>query len=52
MAETAERFVRRTSHVNPQLDAQDYYVECAGFYEQLLRQTEPAFARLTALPEP
>ena len=52
MAETAERFVRRTSRVDPQLDAHDYYVECAGFYEQLLRQTEPAFARLTALPEP
>lgn len=50
MAETAERFVRRTARIEPRPDAHAIYAEYTAFYEQLLRQTEPAFARLTALP--
>lgn len=50
MAETAERFVRPSARIEPRVTSHEHYVECAGFYEQLLSQTEPAFAKLTALP--
>jgi xylulokinase len=51
MAETAERFVRRTSRVEPRPEAHALYREYAGFFDQLLSQTEPAFAKLNALAQ-
>jgi xylulokinase len=50
MAETAERFVQRTARVEPRPEVHAYYQECAAFYAALLQDSEPAFARLSALP--
>jgi len=51
IAETSERFVKRTTRYEPQTDTHDAYRYYAKFYGRLLAQIEPALADLTTLPE-
>ena len=51
MAATAERFARRTNRYEPRPETHQFYQEYAGFYGRLLKQTEPAYDDLAALPE-
>ncbi len=51
MAETAERFVKRTDRFEPGSKVHDYYRQCAEFYGRLLSQSEPTFDDLAAIPE-
>ncbi len=50
MAETSERFVKRTTRYEPQADTHQLYRNYADFYGQLLAHIEPALAQLTTLP--
>jgi xylulokinase len=50
MAETSERFVKRTTRYEPQPEVHQFYRHYAHFYGQLLKQIEPALADLTTLP--
>ncbi len=51
MAETSERFVKRTTRYAPEPAAHQFYQHYANFYGRLLKQIEPALADLTTLPE-
>jgi xylulokinase len=51
MAETSERFVKRTTRYVPEPAAHQFYQHYANFYGRLLKQIEPALADLTTLPE-
>lgn len=50
MAETSERFVKRTTRYEPQVKVHQSYRHYADFYGRLLKQLEPTFADLTRLP--
>jgi xylulokinase len=50
MAETAERFVKRTTRFEPRPEMHEHYQEYAAYYAELLCQTATSFATLTALP--
>ena len=50
MAETSERFVKRTTRYEPQAETHQFYWYYAKFYRQLLEQIEPVLADLTTLP--
>jgi xylulokinase len=50
MAETSERFVKRTSRFDSRPEMNELYKEYVAFYEGLLKQTSPSFADLSALP--
>jgi xylulokinase len=50
LAETSERFVKRTTRYEPRLDYHKWYRQYVEYYEQLLKQVEPSFAELATLP--
>jgi hypothetical protein len=51
MAETSERFVKRTTRYEPRPEVHQFYRKYAQYYDKLLSQVEPAFADLPNLPE-
>lgn len=51
VAETAERFVKRTKRFEPRPEVHEFYRKYAGLYGRLLDRVEPAYDDLAALPE-
>ena len=51
LASAGRRFVKMTRRFEPRPAAHAYYRLCAEYYGDLLRQSEPAYRDLAALPE-